>query len=306
MKHESFVTIFLLVILSLTSHITMAAPPKILVTLKPLHALVAGLCAGISQPALLLDTLQSPHDYTLKPSDRRMLEAADIIIYAGNNIEGFMLPLRASLGKRQLIALDTLPGLPLLPARGTHADHAADHAADHDGHIWFSPVNAGIIVQQLAERLAQHDANNRDKYFSNRDRLLQKLSDLQKQINRQLQPVRNLPFLQFHDALQYFERDFSLTRSIVVTSGAEHTPGARHIRLLQQQVHDENIRCFLYEAPQAPNLLQTLDVNHNASMQALEIHGSQLLSGEELYFKLLTDIANKIHTCLQTDKDQKR
>ena len=302
MKHESFVTILLLVILSLTSRTTMAAPPKILVTLKPLHALVAGLCAGISQPALLLDSLQSPHDYMLKPSDRRMLEAADIIIYAGNNIEGFMLPLHASLGKRQLIALDTLPGLPLLPARGTHTDHDTDH----DGHIWFSPVNAGIIVQQLAERLAQGDANNRDKYFSNRDRLLQKLSALQKQINLQLQPVRNLPFLQFHDALQYFERDFSLTRSIVVTSGAEHTPGARHIRLLQQRVHDENIRCFLYESPQAPNLLQTLDVNHNASMQALEIHGSQLLSGEELYFKLLTDIASKIHTCLQTDKDQKR
>lgn len=276
----------------------MAATPHIVVTLKPLHSLVSSLSQGIIQPALLLDSMQSPHDYQLKPSERRLLESASIIIYASDNIESFIEPLRSSLGSRQLIALDKLPDMPLLPARGTHIDHDADN----DGHIWLSPVNAIVIAKQLAGKLAQIDPANRDRYFSNRDRLLQKLDILHKQVAQQLLPVHDQPFLQFHDALQYFERDFSLTQGVTVTSDADNAPGARHIRTLQQKIRDKNINCFLYEPPQAPKLLQTLDVNHRATMQALEIHGSQLAAGEDLYFKLIQDIATQIHECLQNQK----
>ena len=305
MNQKSFVALLLFAIISLASLSALATTPNILVTLKPLHALVSGLTHGINQPTLLMAGLQSPHEYQLKPSELRLLQSADIIIYAGDQIESF-IPSMKITGNKQLVALDALPGMPLLPARGSRTSHTADHTADHDGHIWLSPVNARVIVQQLAEILANHDAVHRAQYFDNRDRMLLKLDALQKQILQQLQPVQTQPFLQFHDALQYFERDFSLSRSIVVTSGTEHSPGARHIRLLQQRVRDEKIRCFVYEPPHAPKLLQTLDVNHNANMQPLEIHGSDLLSGEELYFTLLVSIASKLQTCLQPDKDQKR
>ncbi|MDQ1362632.1 MAG: zinc transport system substrate-binding protein [Pseudomonadota bacterium] len=299
MKHDSFAVIFIAIILILKSGVAAAATPQILVTLKPLHSLVSGLSHGISQPSLLLDDMQSPHDYQLKPSDRRLLASANIIIYASDNIESFMQPLSSSLGSRQLIALDTLPGMPLLPARSTDADHHDNHRADYDGHIWLSPLNARIIVQQLAEMLVQYDPANRNKYFSNRDHLLQRLNTLEKKIDQQLLPVRNQPFLQFHDALQYFERDFSLNHGVTVTSGAEHAPGARHIRALQQQIREKKINCFLYEPPQAPKLLETLDVNRSAKKQALEIHGSQITAGGDLYFSLLENIAGQIHECLQ-------
>lgn len=299
MIRRSFVAILTLPVILLMTANTMADTPRILVTLKPLHSLVTGLTRDISQPMLLLDGMQSPHDYQLKPSERRSLEAADIIIYASDNIESFIAPLHGSLGSRQLIALDKLPGIPLLPARGTDPDHPADT----DGHIWLSPVNAAIIVKQLAEKLAQRDPANRSRYIGNRDKLLNKLDTLKTQIDQQLLPVRNQPFLQFHDALQYFERDFSLRQGVIVTSGAEHAPGARHIRALQQQIRDQDINCFLYEPPQVPKLLQTLDINHHAVMQALDIHGSQLMAGEDLYFKLLGNIATDIQACLQHKKD---
>jgi zinc transport system substrate-binding protein len=304
MKHWSCAAAFILCLVSLKAIGVTAATPQILVTLKPLHSLVSGLTRGISQPVLLLDGMQSPHDYQLKPSERRLFESANIIVYASDNIESFIRPLQPSLGKRQLIALDKLPGMPLLPARGTDTDHPDNHQADYDGHIWLSPINASVMVKQLAEILAQLDPANANHYFNNRDRLLQRLDSLRNQIDQQLSAVRNQPFLQFHDALQYFEHDFSLKRGIMVTSGAEHAPGARHIRALQQKIGHEKISCFLYEPPQAPKLLQTLDVNHNANMQALEIHGSQMTAGEDLYFNLINSIALKISDCLQHKKEQ--
>lgn len=299
MTHRPLAAILFFFIALVGSSAVTAATPTILVTLKPLHSLVSGLTAGISQPVLLLDGMQSPHDYQLKPSERRLLESADVIIYASDTIESFMPPLRNSLSRRRFIALDTLPTMPLLPARGSHTD---DHG-DSDGHIWLSPRNATVIIQQLADILAQLDPANHQQYMHNRDRLMQRLEQLHKQLTQQLLPVRNRAFLQFHDALQYFERDFGLSQGIAVTSGAEHAPGARHVRALQQQVSEHDIRCFLYEPPQPPKLLQTLDVKHNATMQALEIHGSQITAGEDLYFELIQGIANHIYHCLQDDKE---
>lgn len=299
MKPCSLTAILLALITSLMSAATVAATPTILVTLKPIHSLVTGLCQDACQPMLLLNGMQSPHDYTLKPSERRLFESASIIIYASNNIESFIEPLQASLGSRQLIALDTLPGMPLLAARGTsHPSHKNNHA-DYDGHVWLSPANAGVIVNQLAAILAQHDPAKGELYYRNRDHLLQKLHTLHVHIQQLLMPVHNRPFLQFHDALQYFERDYALTQGLAVTSGAEHAPGARHIKILQQQVREKNINCFLYEPPQPPKLLETLDVNHAAKKQSLEIHGSQLTAGDDLYFVLLENIAITIHHCLQ-------
>jgi zinc transport system substrate-binding protein len=296
MKPCSLTAILLALITSLLSATSLAAAPTIVVTLKPIHSLVTGLCQGVCQPVLLLNGTQSPHDYTLKPSERRLFESASIIIYASSTIESFIEPLQASLSARQFIALDTLPGMPLLAARGTSHTH---HQADYDGHTWLSPINAGVFVNQLADILAQRDPANREVYFRNRDQLLQKLRTLHVQIQQKLMPVHNQPFLQFHDALQYFERDFSLTHGLAVTSGAEHAPGARHIKTLQQQVREKNINCFLYEPPQAPKLLETLDVNHTAKKQALEIHGSELAAGADLYFVLLQNIATTVHRCLQ-------
>ena len=299
MKPRSFLARLLLVIFCLVSVPVLAAAPTVLVTIKPLHALVSGLCAGIKPPLLLLNTTQSPHDYQLKPSERRMLEAADVIIYASNNVESFMAPLANSLGKQQVIALDSLPGLSLLPARGSHSSDNAET----DGHIWLAPRLAGNIVQQLALQLAQLDPEHRDQYFANRDRLLIKLDALHHGIEQLLTPLQQQPFLQFHDALQYFEHEFALTSGQVVTTGSEHAPGAKHIHDLQQQVLAKNIRCFFYEPPLPPKLLQTLDVKHTATVQALDIHGSQLETGEDMYFKLLNTIAQQIHSCLLVHKD---
>lgn len=280
----------------------LAATPRIVVTLKPLHSLVSGLCRDVCQPALLLDGTQSPHDYQLKPSERRLLESADMVIYASPNVESFVPSLR-SHANQTFIALEKLPGMPLLPARSSaHDEHAHDEHAHHgsmDGHIWLSPVNAKIMVTQLSALLSRSDASHASDYARNRDRLLQKLDTLEASIRQQLLPVKNQPFLQFHDALQYFEHDFELTQGVAVTSGAEHSPGARQLRQLQQHIREKNIRCFFYEPPQAPKLLRTLNVNQNARMQALEIHGTDQNASEDLYFTLLSGIATTIKNCLQ-------
>ena len=57
--------------------------PKVVATLKPVHSLLAGLMQGVAEPQLLLGDSQSPHSTSLKPSQIRMLNEADLIVWVG-------------------------------------------------------------------------------------------------------------------------------------------------------------------------------------------------------------------------------
>src|ERR1700724_1294213 len=120
-----------------------AATPKIVVGTTPTHAPVAGVMAGIGEPALIVAGGSSPHVYSLRPSDARKLEAADIVFWVGPIFEGFLTkPLAALAGKAEIVELDRAPGITLLPAReggaweaGAHDHEPAASALEQDGHL---------------------------------------------------------------------------------------------------------------------------------------------------------------------------
>ena len=64
-------------------------PGAIVVSIKPLYSLVAHLTEGLSQPVLLIKQTQSPHHYTMRPSERRLLANAKMIFWAGPQMESF-------------------------------------------------------------------------------------------------------------------------------------------------------------------------------------------------------------------------
>ena len=62
-------------------------PGTIVVTIKPLYSLVAHLTDGITTPVLLMKQMQSPHHYNMRPSERRLLANARMIIWTGPQME---------------------------------------------------------------------------------------------------------------------------------------------------------------------------------------------------------------------------
>ena len=65
-------------------------PGTIVVSIKPLYSLVAHLTEGISKPVLLMKQMQSPHHYHMRPSERRLLANAKIIIWTGPQMESYL------------------------------------------------------------------------------------------------------------------------------------------------------------------------------------------------------------------------
>ncbi|HEY9050461.1 MAG TPA: zinc ABC transporter substrate-binding protein [Gammaproteobacteria bacterium] len=303
--HPSYLVRHLLLLTGLLLTMPLQAkPPSILVTIKPVHSLVSGLSLGISKPSLLIEGTQSPHDYALKPSDRRLLSEADLIIYTSPAIEGFMHTLENKLDKNKMIALSELPGIKTLPVRAQHVQgQNMDHDHHHhdstiDGHIWLSIENAKIISQQLYQRLIKIDTENRETYAANLQRQLDELTSLQQQIKQQLAEVKNKPFMIYHDAFQYFEQEFGLRQSFFVTPSPEQQPGIKQVLYLRSIIQQNHLKCIFYEPPYVPGILKTITEDQQVKVLPLDPTGAQLTADDRLYFTLMHNIASQLKTCL--------
>ncbi|QEE43776.1 zinc ABC transporter substrate-binding protein ZnuA [Rhizobium sp. WL3] len=119
-----------------------SAAPDVVVSIKPVHSLVASIMKGVGEPSLIVEGAASPHTYTLKPSNARALENADVVFWVGPGLEAFLdKPLEALPKKAKVIELEDAPGLTKLPFReggafeghdhGEHAEAGEDNAHDH-------------------------------------------------------------------------------------------------------------------------------------------------------------------------------
>ena len=115
-----------------------AAADGIVASIKPVHSLVAGVMKGVGEPELLIGGAQSPHTWSMKPSQAQSLQNAKAIFWIGEGIETPLAKPIATIAKEGAgVELMDTEGLTLHPLRGDHDGHdhgGSDDHADHDDH----------------------------------------------------------------------------------------------------------------------------------------------------------------------------
>lgn len=314
-----------------------AGKPRVLVTIKPVHSLVAGLLDGIATPELLIDGRASPHSYALKPSDARALNRADVFIRVSESVEPFTAKIIAGLPSSvEVVTLDKVPDLVLLKVRtgatfeahahGAHEEHeeheheheqhgktseehdkADAHAgeADHDhapgaidGHIWLDPANAKLIARYLEATLAKRFPSHKERLGDNARKLTERIDALQASLEQRLHPIEGRPFVVFHDAFQYFELRFGLAAAGAITVNPEVPPGAKRISALRAQISKLGARCVFAEPQFRAKVVNAIAEGTKARVGVLDPIGFDLAPGSDLYFSLMTNLAGGLEACL--------
>ncbi len=280
------------------------AEVKVAVSIKPIHALVASVMQGIGTPTLIVDGMNSPHTYNMKPSDAAALEQAEVIFWVGHELEAFLeKPLEALGQKATIISLLDTEGIKTLPVREDqnfqrHEDEAEHQHDSADSHIWLDPENAKVLIASIAATLSKADAGNAAAYQANAEKTLRKLDTLSAELETSLATVQGKGFIVFHDAYQYFENRFGLSASGAISINPENPPGAKQIAMLQKRITDDNIQCVFAE-PQFDNKLVNVILEGTSAKSAtLDPMGAALDAGPELYENLLRDLAQNLATCL--------
>jgi len=299
--------------------ITRAAEgPKVVTSIKPVHSLVAGVMVGAGSPALLVPGGGSPHAYTLRPSQARRLQEADLVFWIGDGMETFLAkPLGALARGARVVALYRAPGGTLLATRrgGVWDDHGAarDEAAsaqrepNHDDnnahgsvdmHVWLDPANAQAMAGAIAEALAETDPANAARYRANGEDLRQRLGALDRELRRTLAPVAARPYVVFHDAYQYFEARYGLSAAGAITVSPGRPPGARRLAEIRARIVATGARCVFAEPQFPPPLVRTVIEDTAAKAAILDPLGAELTAGPETYFTLMRALARALADCL--------
>jgi len=282
--------------------------PKVVVSVKPVHSLVAGVMAGVGEPLLLIKGAASPHSYSLRPSAARALSKAQLVFWIGGNLEAFLGKPLASLASRaRLVELAEAPGMLLLPTReggawGAPDDEPANDEAhqhgQHNPHIWLHPGNAAAIVRIAVTALAELDPANAATYRRNGAAVEQRLAALEREIAAALAPVKDQPYLVFHDAYQYFEAHFGTRAVGAITVSPDRAPGARRLYEIREKIFASKAVCVFSEPQFEPALVKTVVRSTSARTAVLDPLGAGERAGPEAYFQLMRGLAGALKDCL--------
>ena len=178
-----------------------------------------------------------------------------------------------------------------------HDDHEGHAHGDHDPHAWLSPTIAKVWLNEIAAKLSAIDPDNAGAYFSNAASAKQDLDSLSAEINMLLDPIRDKKFVVFHDAYQYFEKDFNISASGAISLGDASNPSPARLAEVRNRVIDESIQCVLAEPQFKQGLVAAVVEGTDANTAVIDPLGVGLDVGPSLYEDLIRKLASNLAKC---------
>ncbi len=213
------VRLLLLSLLLSVGGVTSAAePPDIVVSIKPIHSLVASLMKGISEPKLLVGGTDTPFGYRLSTEQKKTIAQADLIVWVGEELEPFLAEPLAAVDDKRVMELLASDDLKILP---TVYDEQR-----RDPFFWLDTRNALILLDEVARKLIAIDPERADRYKLNHARATEVISRIDRQLKYQYRDVSAAPIALYHGTQQYFEQAYAASSVATVSPD----PGSPHPR----------------------------------------------------------------------------
>ncbi|PCI08436.1 MAG: hypothetical protein COB77_02350 [Gammaproteobacteria bacterium] len=293
----------LFVLLYLLSSNTSAS--TIVTTIKPLHSLVAHITDGIDNAVLLMRHNTSPHHYNMRPSERRLLADAQVIIWVGPSMESYLTKvIRQQKATTKIISALQASDLKLLDKRHAHSHESQpdatfkNHSDNIDPHLWLSTHNAAAISKHIARQLMILNPGKSEQYNKNLNGLLNKIEQTKKAIHLQLTDS-NAPFIAYHDAFQYFVIENQLNQVASVSFSDEANVSLKKIRQIKTRIDTENIQCLVYQAPK-PAIIKTLADKTSINAIELDPLGVYSKNDKNTWFDIMQNMTQNFNRCLST------
>ncbi|MFK8076584.1 MAG: zinc ABC transporter substrate-binding protein [Granulosicoccus sp.] len=292
------------------------AAPVVLSDIAPTHSLVSMVMGEIGAPSLLIDSSNSPHDFSLRPSDARKLSNADIIFYTSSVLTPWLDDALTSLADgTPLVELVTTQGTTLLEFRDNNAfehDHSHDHGHEHsadehdsastfDPHAWLDPSNAQVWLKRIANELAAIDPENADGYQTNALDAIERIEELSERVQQTISSINEHSYVVFHDSYHYFESHFNIHAVAAINLGDGTQPSISQITQLQALLKDTKTTCVFSEPQYSERLVNTITEGTSARRGVLDPLGISLSPGADLYSTLIESLSRELLRCLTSD-----
>ena len=183
-----------------------------------------------------------------------------------------------------------------------HDDHDHDehehegHAhGEYDPHIWLDPMNAKVILSEMAEHLIENDQKNEAKYKANLKKAHKDLDKLTKKVKSELN--KDFKSIVFHDAYQYFEKRFNINVLGAFTVNTDVMPGAEQLAEIREIIEHDKVSCVFSEPQFNPDIIKAVAKDMNIQTGVIDPLGATLNPGKDLYFDLISNMSKSFKGC---------
>ena len=112
--------------------------PEVAVDIAPVHSLVSRVMEGVGVPALVIQVGASPHEYSLRPSEAKALQDADLVFWVGEGLTpwlaGSIETLAGDASVTELLEADGTVALEFREGALFEAHDHDEHGDEHDDH----------------------------------------------------------------------------------------------------------------------------------------------------------------------------
>ena len=297
----------LAIALSALAITTPAAATNVVASIKPVELLVKAVAGDSVEVSTLVPPGSSPHNYSMKPSQRRALEQADVIFWVGPEMETFLNRLLGGkeFAGRAVAFLESEGG------ESEHDEHHDEHGHDHesdahhhdhgdgeDPHIWVDPMLALDMAKDIRNVLSELEGVNPEELNANLERFQTELLNKEQSIRASFAGLDDISLFAYHDAFTRYAKHYGLTLEGVLTLNPELSPGARHIADVQAKLEAANQPCLLTEPQFNRQWWRSITEGLNVTFSTWDPLATNIESTPSGYIDFQQSVADAVLKCL--------
>ncbi len=214
---------------------------RVVTSIAPLQEITAEIMAGVAVPGVIIADPVSVHHFAFKPSQMRLLQQADLVIWVDRSFE-------AGFSRMPEILPQSTRLLELMPALGI---------ADGDGHIWYSSQLLIRSTEIIADALMQLDPEHQVQYLENASRLAASIKQWRHNLRLEWQN-RKPRYVTDHAFSAHFEADTGFTAIASIHNQHDDHGGLRELNRIEDLLHQNPAACLLTFENPASSLAQSM------------------------------------------------
>ncbi|ABR75134.1 zinc ABC transporter substrate-binding protein [Actinobacillus succinogenes] len=304
------------------------AQANVVTSVKPLSFIASSIAEGVTEVETIVPPGASPHDYNLKPSDVQKIKSADLLLWIGKDVDGFLEKSIHQIDHGKVIEIAEIDSVTPLLTKSAHHHHdhedhhehehshahkhgphdihdddEHEHDEDENGlsvnwHVWYSPQISRIVASEVAEKLTAQYPDKKaqiEQNLQNFDRTLQLQSE---KIRTQLAAVKDRGFYVFHDAYGYFNQAYGLNQIGAFTINPLVAPGAKTLATIKAEIAEHKVSCLFAEPQFTPKVIESLSKGTEVKIGRLDPMGESVKLSKNAYTDFLQATADSYFHCL--------
>lgn len=251
---------------------------NVITTFYPIYEFASEIGGEDINAINLLPVGVEPHDWTPRSQDIINTSKAQLFLYNGAGLEGWVPNFLKSLDSdSEAKAVEVSQGVDLIMTDEEdghdhgHEDEGAEHSDSlhTDPHTWVSPKSALVMAKNIKESLQSVDPEHSAGYEERYQKLAESLSALDSKFTEELGKLPNKEIVVSHQAFSYLARDYGLSQHAIMGLSPDAEPRGQDLLDLAALVKEEGIRYIFFEELVSDKLAKTLASETGVSTMVL-------------------------------------